>query len=108
MLDDFEANLEPRDRGYVLQPEAANVLEALVWAIGDTYAPHRLILTCRYDFESTPFQYFYKQPLEALRGQICEKSVVASLPLMRNLRWMRRYRCRRNGWRMEILGYCNG
>jgi len=68
VLDDFEANLEPRNDGYVLQPEAANVLEALVWAIGDTYAPHRLILTCRYDFESTPLQDFYKQPLEGLRG----------------------------------------
>ncbi len=68
VLDDFEANLEPRDGGYVLQPEAANVLEALVWAIGDTYAPHRLILTCRYDFESTLLQEFYKQPLEGLRG----------------------------------------
>jgi tetratricopeptide (TPR) repeat protein len=68
VLDDFEANLEPRNDGYVLQPEAANVLEALVWAIGDTYAPHRLILTCRYDFESTPLRYFYKQPLDGMRG----------------------------------------
>ncbi len=68
VLDDFEANLEPRDDGYVLQSEAARVLEALVWAIEDTYAPHRLILTCRYDFESTVLQDFYKQPLEGLRG----------------------------------------
>ena len=68
VLDDFEANLEPRDDGYVLQPEAVTVLEALVWAIEDTYAPHRLILTCRYDFESTPLQYFYKQPLDGMRG----------------------------------------
>jgi hypothetical protein len=68
VLDDFEANLEPRDDGYVLQPEAATVLEALVWAIGDTYARHRLILTCRYDFESTLLQDFYKQPMEGLRG----------------------------------------
>ncbi|AFZ17807.1 tetratricopeptide repeat protein [Allocoleopsis franciscana] len=68
VLDDFEANLEPRDGGYVLQPEAARVLEALVWAIEDTSAPHRLILTCRYDFESTLLQDFYKQPMEGLRG----------------------------------------
>jgi tetratricopeptide (TPR) repeat protein len=52
----------------VLQPEAAMVLEALVWSIGDTYAPHRLILTCRYDFESNLLQDFYKQPLEGFRG----------------------------------------
>jgi tetratricopeptide (TPR) repeat protein len=68
VLDDFEANLEPRDDGYVLQPEAVIVLEALVCAIKNTYAPHRLILTCRYDFESNLLQDFYKQPLEGLRG----------------------------------------
>jgi tetratricopeptide (TPR) repeat protein len=68
VLDDFEANLEPRDGGYVLQPEAVTVLEALVWAIDDTYARHRLILTCRYDFESILLQEFYKQPLEGMRG----------------------------------------
>jgi tetratricopeptide (TPR) repeat protein len=68
VLDDFEANLEPRNDGYVLQPEAVTVLEALVWAIGDTYAPHRLILTCRYDFESNLLEDFYKQPLEGMRG----------------------------------------
>ncbi|MBD1941231.1 tetratricopeptide repeat protein [Coleofasciculus sp. FACHB-712] len=73
VLDDFEVNLEPRDGGYVLQPEAATVLQALVWAIRETYASHRLILTCRYDFDSTQLQYFYKQPLEALRGADLQK-----------------------------------
>jgi tetratricopeptide (TPR) repeat protein len=73
VLDDFEVNLEPRDGGYVLQPEAATVLQALVWAIRETHALHRLILTCRYDFDSTQLQYFYKQPLEALRGADLQK-----------------------------------
>ncbi|MFE1746777.1 tetratricopeptide repeat protein [Coleofasciculus sp. H7-2] len=73
VLDDFEVNLEPRDGGYVLQPEAASVLEALVWAIRETNALHRLILTCRYDFDSVQLQYFYKQPLEALRGADLQK-----------------------------------
>ncbi|MEW5857107.1 MAG: tetratricopeptide repeat protein, partial [Cyanobacteriota bacterium] len=73
VLDDFEVNLEPRDGGYVLQPEAATVFQALAWAIRETYAPHRLILTCRYDFDSTQLQYFYKQPLEALRGADLQK-----------------------------------
>jgi tetratricopeptide (TPR) repeat protein len=73
VLDDFEANLEPRNDGYVLQPEAAMVLEALLWAIGETYARHRLILTCRYDFESEWLQEFYKQPMERLRGADEEK-----------------------------------
>ncbi|MGK7874715.1 MAG: tetratricopeptide repeat protein [Xenococcaceae cyanobacterium] len=68
VLDDFEVNLEPRNGGYVMQPEAAMVLSALVWAINQTYAPHRIIITSRYDFEFTQSEYFYKQPLEALRG----------------------------------------
>ncbi|WP_287524756.1 ATP-binding protein [Okeania sp. SIO2C2] len=33
LFDDFEWNLELRERGYVLKPEAAEVLNALVWAI---------------------------------------------------------------------------
>ncbi len=35
ILDDFEANLEPRNDSYILQPEAAKVLSALVWAINE-------------------------------------------------------------------------
>ncbi|NES23244.1 MAG: tetratricopeptide repeat protein, partial [Symploca sp. SIO3E6] len=68
VLDDFEVNLEARDGEYLLQPEAAKVLEALVWAIKDTYAPHRLILTCRYQFASPQLQHFYQQPLDSMRG----------------------------------------
>lgn len=68
VLDDFEVNLEARGESYVLQPEAASVLEALIWSIRDLNAPHRLILTSRYDFEFTQLQYFYKQPLDAFRG----------------------------------------
>ncbi|MEQ9667525.1 tetratricopeptide repeat protein [Coleofasciculus sp. G2-EDA-02] len=73
VLDDFEVNLESRNGGYVLQPEAAEVLEALVWAIQDNYAPHRLIITCRYDFESSQLQYFYKQVMDSLRGADLQK-----------------------------------
>ena len=73
VLDDFEVNLESRNDGYVLQPEAAEVLEALVWAIQDNYAPHRLIITCRYDFESSQLQYFYKQVMDSLRGADLQK-----------------------------------
>jgi len=69
VLDDFEDNnLEPRDGGYVLKTEAAKVLEALVWAIRETNSRHSLIITSRYDFESTQLRYFYKQPLDALQG----------------------------------------
>ncbi len=73
VFDDFEANLEPRDGGYVLQPEAARVLEALVWAIQETYTLHRIIITCRYDFEFAALQDFYKQPMEGMRGADEEK-----------------------------------
>lgn len=81
VFDDFEANLEPRDGGYILLPEAARVLEALVWAIQETYTLHRIIITCRYDFEFAALQDFYKQPMEALRGRMRKKSVIASLLL---------------------------
>ena len=75
VLDDFEANLEPRDDSYILQPEAAKVLSALVWAIRDIYASDRIIITCRYDFESTYLQQFYKQPLEGMRGADLRKKL---------------------------------
>lgn len=81
VFDDFEANLKPRDGGYILLPEAARVLEALVWAIQETYTLHRIIITCRYDFEFAALQDFYKQPMEALRGRMRKKSVIASLLL---------------------------
>ncbi|OBQ16879.1 tetratricopeptide repeat protein, partial [Anabaena sp. AL93] len=92
VLDDFEENLEltsppapllrgegslippfPRREGGLgglgrLQPIAAEVLTALVWAIRETSTNHRLILTCRYDFEFSQLRYFYKQPLEGMRG----------------------------------------
>jgi tetratricopeptide (TPR) repeat protein len=68
VLDDFEVNLEPRNESYVLQSEAAEVLKAVVWAIRENYTSHRIIITCRYDFEFSQLQYFYKQPLDALQG----------------------------------------
>ncbi|HEY9798750.1 MAG TPA: tetratricopeptide repeat protein [Leptolyngbyaceae cyanobacterium] len=91
VLDDFEWNLEtspptplrsgegsqippfPSREGGLgglgrLQPEAAEVLKALVWAIRENYTSHRIIITCRYDFAFSQLQYFYKQPLDALHG----------------------------------------
>ena len=75
VLDDFEANLEPRNDSYILQPQAAKVLSALVWAIRDIYASDRIIITCRYDFESTYLQQFYKQPLEGMHGADLRKKL---------------------------------
>ncbi|MEC4985400.1 MAG: tetratricopeptide repeat protein [Oscillatoria sp. PMC 1068.18] len=68
VLDDFELNLQAREQTYVLQTDAVEVLKSLVWAIRETYTSHRIIITSRYDFQFTEWQYFYKQPLEALHG----------------------------------------
>ncbi len=68
VLDDFEVNLAPRNESYVLQAEAAEVLKAVVWAIRENYTSHRIIITCRYDFEFSQLQHFYKQPLDGLQG----------------------------------------
>ncbi|WP_244329109.1 tetratricopeptide repeat protein [Tolypothrix sp. PCC 7910] len=73
VLDDFEVNLAPRNESYVLQAEVAEVLKALVWAIRENYTSHRIIITCRYDFEFSQLQYFYKQPLDALQGADLQK-----------------------------------
>ncbi|MFN6495458.1 MAG: tetratricopeptide repeat protein [Nostoc sp. DedQUE01] len=74
VLDDFEENLDPGDHGYVLKPYAAEVLNAIVWAIEDTYSSHRIIITCRYDFDfNKQWKNFYKQPLNAMRGTELQK-----------------------------------
>ena len=74
VLDDFENNLESRpNSGYVLQPEMARILDALVWAIQETNAPHRLILTCRYDFDSRLLRNFYKQGLDGFKDADLKK-----------------------------------
>ncbi|MGB5632121.1 MAG: GUN4 domain-containing protein, partial [Waterburya sp.] len=73
VFDDFEWNLEPRQGKYVLKPKVAKVLSALIWATQEIYTNHRIILTCRYDFESDILQSFYKQPLEAFRKSQLQK-----------------------------------
>ncbi|QKQ72960.1 tetratricopeptide repeat protein [Nostoc sp. TCL240-02] len=73
VLDDFEVNLEPGNQSYVLQSEAAEVIKALVCAIRENSTSHRIIITCRYDFEFTQLQYFHKQPLDALQGADLQK-----------------------------------
>jgi hypothetical protein len=62
VLDDFEWNLEHRQKRYVLKTEVAEILEALVWAIQEADSRHRIIITCRYDFESDLLNFFYKHP----------------------------------------------
>ncbi len=45
----------------------------MVWAIQETDAPHRLILTCRYDFDSGLLRDFYKQSLDGFKGADLQK-----------------------------------
>ena len=74
VLDDFESNLEPRDGSYVLTPQAADVLDALIWAVRETSTPHRLLLTCRYDIDFTPLQRVHKQPPDhSARGRLAQE-----------------------------------
>lgn len=75
ILDDFEWNLEHRQGRYVLKTGITEVLEALVWAIQEADSRHRIIVTCRYDFESDLLNFFYKQPLEAFRKSELRKKL---------------------------------
>lgn len=67
ILDDFEWNLEPREGRYILKPEVATVLAALVWAIQETGTGHRILITCRYEFDSNLLNYFFSQGLESFK-----------------------------------------
>ena len=76
VLDDFEHNLESRAGGFVPTTEAAGVLGALVQAVRES-GGHRVIVTCRYDFEAEAVRYFYKQPLDGMRDadlrKLCDR-----------------------------------
>jgi hypothetical protein len=75
ILDDFERNLEPRAGGYILKDTAAPILAALVEAIQETGTDNRIIITCRYDFDSDLLAYFYKQGLQPLKGSELTKKL---------------------------------
>lgn len=66
IFDDFEWNLEYRGNCYLLKTEIAELLKVLVWAIKQTNYYHRVIITCRYEFESDLLRSFY--PLPSLRS----------------------------------------
>ncbi len=80
VLDDFEANLEPVNDGFRLKADGkenpAAVLKALMWTIEEAQSEsgreHRVVMTCRYDFEfsglARPYPRIYKQPLAGLAG----------------------------------------
>lgn len=68
IFDDFEWNLEPRESLYILKSEVVPILEALISAIQETGAEHRLIVTCRTDFKfkSKLLESFHEQGLDSL------------------------------------------
>jgi CHAT domain-containing protein len=59
IFDDFEWNLDYRQGKYILKPEVAEILTALAWAIRETNYYHRIIITCRYQFDPDLLRYFY-------------------------------------------------
>ncbi len=67
IFDDFEWNLEPRAGQYILKSEVATVLKALVEAIQEAGTQHRIIITCRYEFNSDLSEFFFSQGLEPLK-----------------------------------------
>ncbi|MEH2116874.1 tetratricopeptide repeat protein [Nostoc sp.] len=69
VLDDFEANLELRNGVYVLQPQVVDVLLALLKAMQNSQLPHKVIITCRYNFTLSELNHrLYREPLAALGG----------------------------------------
>ncbi|MDZ7957068.1 MAG: GUN4 domain-containing protein [Aulosira sp. DedQUE10] len=75
VFDDFEWNLEHRQGRYILKTQVAEILKSLVWAIKENNADNRIIITCRYDFESDLDELFYKQPLESFRKSDLQKKL---------------------------------
>lgn len=75
LFDDFEWNLEQCQGKYVLKPEVAEFFSALVWAIQETSTIHRIIITCRYEFESDLLNSFHKEPLDSFRKSDLQKKL---------------------------------
>ncbi|MGK7950778.1 MAG: GUN4 domain-containing protein [Xenococcaceae cyanobacterium] len=67
ILDDFEWNLEPREGRYILKPKVATILAALVKAILETGTENKIIITCRYEFDSDLLEFFLPQGLESFK-----------------------------------------
>ncbi|MEH2308706.1 tetratricopeptide repeat protein [Nostoc sp.] len=69
VLDDFEANLDLRNGVYVLQPQVVDVLVALLKAMQNSQLPHKVIITCRYNFTLSELNHrLCREHLGALAG----------------------------------------
>ncbi|WP_242063050.1 GUN4 domain-containing protein [Nostoc sp. FACHB-145] len=116
ILDDFEWNLEPREGQYILKAEVAPILSALVQAIQETGTNNRIIITCRYDFNSDLLEFFYKQGLKPLRDAELTKKLSRLKHFSSNKisgKWLKRALNLADGnprlleFLDELLGYAN-
>ncbi|CAN1208920.1 hypothetical protein TUMEXPCC7403_01765 [Tumidithrix helvetica PCC 7403] len=90
VLDDFEENLEENAFGaWVLKYEVVEPLMALVSAIARSGLRHRLIVTCRYDFNLPDVALnarLFRVPLFSLRGvdlkKKCDRLAGFQLPML--------------------------
>ena len=90
VLDDFEVNLEENAFGaWVLKYEVVEPLMALVSAIARSGLRHRLIVTCRYDFNLPDVALnarLFRVPLFSLRGvdlkKKCDRLAGFKLPML--------------------------
>ena len=83
VFDDFEQrNLEERGGGYVLSPDMARLLPAILHAINDTNSPSRVIITSRYQFPVPAGTTIWFEPMETLTETEQTKKV-ANLPNLR-------------------------
>ncbi|MEY3302851.1 MAG: hypothetical protein RLZZ139_1224, partial [Cyanobacteriota bacterium] len=90
VLDDFEENLEENAFGaWVMKYEVVEPLMALVSAIARSGLRHRLIVTCRYDFNLPDVALnarLFRVPLFSLRGvdlkKKCDRLAGFKLPML--------------------------
>jgi len=89
VLDDFEENLEDVDGAWVLKPQVVQPLMALVEAIARSGMPHKLIVTCRYDFTLPDLRLnarLLRVPVQGLRGadlkKKCDRLMVFQPPVV--------------------------
>lgn len=83
VFDDFEqGNLVERDGGYVLSPEMAQILPALLTAIRESNSASRVIITSRYQFPAPAGTTVRVEALETLTD-VEQTKKVANLPNLR-------------------------
>ncbi len=75
ILDDFETNLDMRAGQPIVSPQAKTVLEALCFAIRKSESEHRIIITCRYRFETQESPFFHEEQITRLDKADVDKKV---------------------------------